>query len=44
MAAGIDYGNNHRAVRFLIVVNGKIAFGNQGSVIVAKFHGKASRV
>ena len=44
MTAGIDNSNNHRTVLFLKVMDGKVALGDQGPVIIIEFHCKTPRI
>lgn len=44
MAAGVDDGDNHGAVRLLEIIDGKVTLGDQGPVVVVEFHCKAPRV
>ena len=44
VTAGVDDGDNHRAIRLLKVIDRKVTFGDQGPVVVVEFYRKAPRI
>lgn len=44
MTTGVNDRDNHRTVRLLKVINGKVALGDQGPVVIVKLHGKTPRI